>query len=410
MKKVVITSYARTPIGAFLGGLKTVPVEELASMAIKEALKRSSLESDQIDEVICAHVISSADCGNIARVAALKAGLAEDTPGYTINRICASGIQAVASAAMQIMTGNAETVMVAGAESLSRVPYYLPLQARYEGFRVNNSLLKCANEEHAVYCQPADQYPGISSMGITAENVVEKTGISRVDQEAYAFRSQQRTSAAVERGRLAEEIFPVEIKLRKETLIVEKDEHPRPGTSPEALAKLRPCFKPESEGGTVTAGTSSGLNDGGAAIVVMSEEKCLAMGLKPLAYVEEFSAHAVNPYYMGLGPVGAIEKLLQKTGLSFDDIDILEINEAFAGQVLGCMKELGQYMDSPLYERLNPNGGAIALGHPLGMTGVRIVGSCAFEFKHNTAAKYAIASACIGGGQGFALLLRNPNK
>lgn len=409
MKRVVITSFARTPIGAFLGGLKTVPVEELAAMTIKEALKRSDLQPDQIDEVICAHVISSADCGNIARVAALKAGLDESTPGYTINRICASGIQAVASAAMQIMTGNADIIMVAGAESLSRVPYYLPLNARYEGLKINNKVLKCANEEHAVYCQPADLYPGIVSMGITAENVVSKIGISRADQEAFAVRSQQRAKEAMENGRFAEEIIPVEIKMRKETLIVEKDEHPRPGTTLEALARLRPCFKNADEGGTVTAGTSSGVNDGGAALVVMSEDKCLELGLKPLAYVEEFSSNAVSPYYMGLGPVGAIEKLLKKTGLTYDDIDILEINEAFAGQVLGCMKEMGHYMDSPLYERLNPNGGAVALGHPLGMTGVRIVGSCAFEFKHNTDAKYAIASACIGGGQGFALLLRNPN-
>lgn len=403
MKKVVIVDAVRTPVGAYLGALKTVPVEELATLAVNEILKRTDLSGTHVDEVILGHVISSADAGNIARVTALAAGL-ESTPAFTVNRICASGIQAVISAAMEIQTGNADVIIAGGAESLSRVPYYLPLSVRYEGFRNMNKTLKCANEEHAKYCQPVKLYPGIDSMGITAENIVEKYHISREDQDLFAYNSQMKAKRAMESGRFAEEIVPVEVKTKKESVIVKDDEHPRPGTTLEALSKLKPAFK---ENGTVTAGNSSGLNDGAAAILMMSEDKCKELGLKPMAYVGEYGSSAISPYIMGMGPVEAIQKLLKRTNLRLSDIDLLEINEAFAGQMLGVCTELGNYMGTPLHDRLNVNGGAVALGHPLGMSGARLITTLVYEFRHRDA-KYAIASACIGGGQGLALLLEKP--
>lgn len=400
MKRVVITSFARTPIGAFLGDLKEVRVQDLAVIAVKEALKRSGLNNHQVDGVVMGHVISTPDCGNIARVAALQAGLDETTPGFTVNRICGSGIQAVISAAQEIRTGVSDVVIAGGAESLSRVPYYLPLSARYEGLRNLNKTLLCSNEEYACHAAPEDVYP-IKSMGETAENIVAKYSISREDQDLFAYQSQMKAKKAVESGRFAEEIVPVELKTKKDVVIVDKDGHPKPDTTLEKLARLKPAFKKD---GTVTAGNSSGMNDAAAAVVLMTEEKCQSLGLKPLVYVDECAYAGVDPRIMGMGPVPAIRKLLKKKGLTLEDIDILEINEAFAAQVLGCCMELGNYIGTPLYERLNPNGGACALGHPLGMTGVRLVGTTALEMGHR-GSRYGIASACIGGGQGIALLL-----
>lgn len=407
MKKIVITSAVRTPVGAFLGGLKTVPVQDLAALAVKEAVGRSNLGAADVDDVVMAHVISSADTGNLARHTALLAGLDLDTPGYCVNRICGSGIQAVISASQELMCNDELSVVVAaGAESLSRVPYYLPLNSRYEGFRNMNKALLCSNDEYARNSQPPHLYADIDSMGTTAENIVEKYNISREDQDQFAYDSQMKAKAAIESGRFAEEIIPVEVKSRKDSVIVDKDEHPRPNTTLEGLAKLRPAFKKD---GTVTAGNSSGMNDAAGALVVMTEDKCNELGLKPMAYVEDYSVTALDPRIMGMGPVGSINKLLKKTGLTLEEIGVLEINEAFAGQTLGCLIELGNYIGTPLYKNLNPNGGAVALGHPLGMTGIRLVGTICHEFNH-TDTKYGIASACIGAGQGLALLLRNPNN
>ncbi len=404
MKRVVITSYARTPIGAFLGGLKEVPVEELATIAVKEAIKRSNLSREDIDEVVLGHVISTADAGNLARVVALTSGLKEETTGLTVNRICGSGIQAVISAAQEIQTNTSNVVIAGGAESLSRVPYYLPLETRYQGLRNLNKTLLCSNEEYARHTQPDNIYGPIASMGMTAENIVELKGIPREDQDYFAYESHMKAAKAMSNGRFAEEIVPVEIKTKKGSIIIDKDEHVRPDTNLEKLAKLKPAFK---AGGTVTAGNSSGMNDAAAALVLMSEEKCLALGLKPLAYVNEYAFTGIDPRIMGLGPVEAIKKTLYKSGLSLKDIDLLEINEAFAGQVLGCLKELGNYMGNPLFERLNVNGGACALGHPLGMSGARLVGTVCQEFQHRDV-RYGIASACIGGGMGIAVLLEKP--
>jgi len=405
MEKIVITSAARTPVGAFLGDLKTVPVQELASIAIKEAVKRSNLKPTDVDDVVLGHVISSADTGNLARHAALLAGLDLNTPAFCVNRICGSGIQAVATAAQELMCNSDMDVAIAGgAESLSRVPYYLPLSVRYDSFKNMNKGLLCSNEEYAKNSQPQSLYSDIDSMGITAENIIEKYNISREDCDQFSYESQMKAKKAIESGRMAEEIIPVEVAHRKETVIVSQDGHPRPQTTMEALEKLRPAFKKD---GIVTAGSSSGLNDAAAALVLMTEKKCKELGLKPMAYVEHVGIDALDPRIMGMGPVGAINKVLKKAELKLEDIGLLEINEAFAGQVLGCLKELGNYIGTPLYKNLNVNGGAVALGHPLGMSGARLVGTICHEFKYSDA-KYGIASACIGGGQGIALLLRRP--
>ena len=404
MKRYVITSFARTPAGAFLGDLKEVPVQDLASLTIKEAVSRSGITAQEVQGVVLGHVMGTPEAANIARFALLQAGLDEETPGYTVNRICGSGIQAVISAVQEMEGCGYDVAIAGGAESLSRVPYYLPLETRYQPLRNGSSKLLCSNERMAQTASPLGRYPFIESMGITAENIVERYGISREDQDRFAYDSQMKAKKAVESGRFAEEIVPVEIKTRKGITVISKDGHPRPETTLEGLATLKPAFK---KGGTVTAGNASGMNDAAAAMVIMTEDKANSLGLKPLAYIGGYAFHGVDPTVMGLSPIGAIQKLLKKSQLTLDEIDLLEINEAFAGQVLGCCKDLGNYLGSALYERLNVNGGACALGHPLGMSGARLVGTIAYEFKHREA-RYGIASACIGGGMGIALLLEKP--
>jgi len=400
MQKVVITSFARTAVGAYCGALKTVPVEDLAALVVKEALKRSGIENTDVDGIVLGHVVASPDAPNLARSAALLNGL-EKTPGLTLNRICGSGIQAIVSAAQQLQTGGGEIMVAGGAEALSRIPYYLPLSVRYEGFYRGNKGLKCADANTHANSQPQSIYSDIQHMGDTTENIVAKYNISREEQDLFAYNSQMRAKAAMESGRFATEIVPVEIKNRKGSILVDTDEHPRPDTTLESLAQMKPVFK---KGGSVTVGNSSGANDGAAALVLMTEEKCQEMGLKPLAYVLDYGISALDPRYMGLGPVSAIQQVLKKTGLKLAEIDLLEINEAFAGQVLGCLKELDFYFDSPLYQRLNVNGGGVSLGHPLGCSGARITGTLAYELELRQG-RYGISSACIGGGQGIALLL-----
>ncbi len=403
MKKYVITSFARTAIGAFMGGLKEVPVQDLAALTIKEAVKRSNLGSKDVGGVVLGHAISTADAGNLGRLAPLMAGLDDGTPGFTVNRICGSGIQAVISAVQEMQGGDLDIAVAGGAESLSRVPYYLPMETRYKPLRNGNTTLYCSNEMYARNCQPLDRFPALN-MGLTGENVVAHHNISREDQDLFAYQSQMKAKAAMDSGRFAEEIVPVEIKTRKGIAYFDVDEHPRPEVTLESLAKMKPAFKKD---GSVTAGNASGMNDAAAALVIMTEEKAKSLGLKPLACIGSYAISGIDPAIMGLGPVGAIQKLLKKTDLSLEDIDLLEINEAFAGQVLGCLKELGNYIGTPLYDRLNVNGGAVALGHPLGMSGARLVGTIAYEFQHRKEARYGIASACIGGGMGIALLLEN---
>jgi len=403
-KKVVITSAARTPIGAFMGGLRTVPAETLAGTAINEALKRSGIEDRSIvDDVILGHVESSGEAPNIARIAALLAGGMEHVPGYTVNRICGSGIQAVANAYLQIRTGIDEIVVGGGVENMSRAPYYLPLEARYQGLKIGDKSLLDTNSTIQRNTAPYSTWR-IKHMGHTAEKIIRQYEISRNDSDRFAYDSQMKCQNAMERGRFMREIVPVQVPVNKgEVMTVNNDEHPKPQTTMEGLEKLKSVFE---EDGTVTAGNASGLNDGAAALVLMSLDKAEALGQKPMVEIVDFTVSGLDPTVMGLGPVYSIQKLLKKVNMNMEDIDVYEINEAFAGQVCACLKALGMYFDTKLYQRVNPNGGAVALGHPLGCTGGRLLTTAAFELLEK-GKEYAIVSACIGGGMGIAMLIKN---
>ena len=403
LEQIVIVGAARTPVGAYLGDLKTVPVEELGRIALEEAIKRAGIEKEDIDEVIVGHVTGSQTTNNLGKIIGINAGLKESSTGFTVNRICGSGFQAAISAVQELQLMNRSFIAAGGAESLSRSEYYLPASVRYEGFRMGDSKLIDANDEGH---RSASGYPNkdITHMGITAELVVEKYGITREEQDQFAYHSQMKAKEAIEAGYFAQEIVPVEIKSRKGVTIVDKDGHPKPNTTVEALATLKPVFK---KGGTVTAGNASGLNDGGAFEIFTKESIAKERNLEVMAKVVGYAITGCDPRLMGLGPVSAIQTVLAENNLTLADIDILEINEAFAGQTLGCLKELGNYPGTELYDRLNPYGGAVALGHPLGMSGARILTSLCYQFKNNPSKKYAIGSACIGGGMGIAMLLEN---
>lgn len=404
---IVIVGAARTPIGAYLGGLKTVPSSELGAIALKEAIKRAGLANEEIEEVIAGQAMGTQEESNIGRVIGLKAGLGQYSTGMTTNRVCGSGIQSAISAVQELMTMDMDFIAAGGVESLSRSEYYLPLEARYEGFKAGNFTVIDANLALHINTQPNDDYPEIHHMGDTAEKVAERYTITREEQDAFAVDSQRKAAQAIDSGRLAQEIVSVEVKDRKGSVtIVDTDEHPRPGMDMERLARLKPVFRKDGKG-TITAGNSSGLNDGAAFEIFTKSSVAKERGLDVMAKIVDFAVSGCDPNVMGLGPVYAINKVLAQNDLTLEEIDILEINEAFAAQMLGCMKELGIKPGSELYERLNPNGGAIALGHPLGMSGARILTSICYEFKNHPEKKYAIASACIGGGQGIALLLEN---
>ncbi|MER2173376.1 MAG: thiolase family protein [Carnobacterium sp.] len=404
---IVIVGAARTPIGAYLGGLKTVPTGELGAIALKEAIKRAGLTNEEIDEVIAGQAMGTQEESNIGRVIGLKAGLRQQSTGMTVNRICGSGIQSAISAAQELMTMDVDFIAAGGVESLSRSEYYLPLESRWEGFKAGNFNIIDANLALHMHAQPNAEYPEVHHMGDTAEKIAEKYTITREEQDAYAMDSQRKAAQASESGRLAQEIISVEVKGRKGNItVIDADEHPRPGTNMESLARLKPAFRKDGKG-TITAGNASGLNDGAAFEIFTKASIAKERGLDVMAKIVDFAIAGCDPNVMGLGPVYAINKVLAQNDLKLEDIDILEINEAFAAQILGCMKELGIESGSKVYNRLNPNGGAVALGHPLGMSGARIITSLCYEFKNHPEKKYAIASACIGGGQGIALLLEN---
>ena len=402
MEKCVITSAVRTPVGSYLGSLKTVPAQHIAKVAIRAAVDRSSLGTDSVEQVIMGHVLPSADAPNIARVAALLAGLSESTPGYTIDRQCGSGLQAVINATQEIQTGNADIVVAGGVDNMSRALYFLPPSVRYEGFRMGNVKVFDAFSHAVEHTQPPELYPNLN-MGLTAENVAARHQISREDQDRFALDSQNKAVAAIRDGKFKDEIVPLEISQKKGTVVFDTDEYPRPDTTLESLAKLKPAFLKD---GSVTAGNASGMNDGASAVVVMSEKKCNKLGLKPLASVVSYAVTGLDPKVMGLGPVSAIKSVLNKTGLKLEDIDLFEINEAFSAQSLGVLKELDMYMGSSLYSRVNVNGGAVALGHALGSSGSRILTTLIYELRRR-GGKYGIASLCIGGGQGIAMLVEN---
>ncbi|MPM54060.1 Acetyl-CoA acetyltransferase [bioreactor metagenome] len=338
----------------------------------------------------------------MARCAALIAGVPEETPAFTVDRQCASSLQAVQSACYEINAEEADIVIAGGVEVMSRMTYYLPPSSRYEPLRLGDKPLYDTFSHGVTIVQPQAKYPG-TNMGITAENVAERYHITREEEDAFSVDSQRKMKEAQDAGRFKEEIFPFEVQQRKGSFIFDTDEHPKPDTTMESLGRLRPCFK---DGGVVTAGNSSGMNDGASAVVIMTEEKAKELGVKPLVRIVGTSSAGVDPRYMGLGPVPAIRKLLKKTGLALSNIDLFELNEAFAAQSLGCLKELGMDMGTELYSRVNVNGGAIAHGHALANSGTRILTTMIYELKRRNG-RYGLASLCIGGGQGMAILVEN---
>lgn len=394
MRHAVIIDGVRTAIGRMGGTLKDVEVEFLAAKVMQEVVLRSGLDGETIDQVIWGHAKQSSDNPNVARLAALRAGLPIDVPGYTVHRQCASGLQAINSAAQEIMCGLSDVVLAGGAESMSTAPYYLR-KARY-GYEAGNAELVDPNTESQPRAQPIEVY-GHLTMGLTAENLAVKYEISREEQDEFALASQEKAAAAIAAGKFAAEIVPYELKRKKETLLFSEDEHPRL-TSSDKLAALKPVFK---QGGTVTAGNSSGRNDGASALLVMAEEVAIQRGLQPRMRIVAQASAGVSPEVMGIGPAPSTRKALKQAGLTLADIDLIELNEAFAAQALACVKELG--IDQ---KKLNVNGGAIALGHPLGGTGAILVTKLMNELERR-GGRYGLVTLCIGGGQGTTTIFEN---
>lgn len=388
-EEIVIVSAARTAIGRFGGTLKETNTGIMGAHVIQEVIKRAGLTPNLIDEVIMGEVRQTTESSNMARVAALRAGIPVEATAYTVNRLCASGMQAVASGAQQIIFGQAEIVVAGGAENLSRAPFYL----RNSRFGEGNPTLVDSNLENGQ--QPMEIYGPHLGMGITAENVAEKYKISREEQDVFAYKSQQKAAAAIENNTFVEEITPIEVMQKKNKVVLERDEFPRE-TTIEKLSTLRPVFK---EGGTVTAGNACGRNDGAAALLIMTRKKAEELGCKPLAKIKDWATAGVSPEIMGIGPVPAVKKLLERTRMKIADFGLIELNEAFAAQALGVIQEL--QLDE---DRINVNGGAIALGHPLGATGARIMITLLYEMRRRME-KFGLATLCIGGGQGMAIAL-----
>ncbi|PIT22981.1 acetyl-CoA acetyltransferase [Snodgrassella communis] len=390
MTKTVIVSAARTAIGSFNGSLATVNAIDLGKTVIDEALKRAALDAGLVNEVIMGNVLQAGLGQNPARQAALGAGIPSTVPAFTINKVCGSGLKSVVLATQSILAGDNDVVVAGGMENMSQAPYLLGSKARW-GLKMGNAELYDTMVNDGLTCATNHYH-----MGITAENIAEQYAISRQEQDELALRSQQLATQAINNGEFAEEIVPVTISSRKGDIIFKQDEYPKADTSLEGLAKLRPAFKKE---GTVTAGNSSGINDGAAAIVLMSEAKAKELGLKPLAYIRSYASGGVDPSVMGLGPVPATRLALQKAALELSDIDLIEANEAFAAQFLGVGRELNFDMD-----KTNIHGGAIALGHPIGASGARILVTLLYSMLHRDK-QLGLATLCIGGGQGTTVIL-----
>lgn len=386
--KIVLVSGARTAIGSFGGSLKDFKAQELGAIAIKEAVKRAGLEPSDIDEVVYGCVGQVAEDAFIARTAALGAGIPYTSTAITVNRLCSSGLQSIVTASMEIKDGFCDIAVAGGVESMTNLPFYLR-KARY-GYRMGHGELE--DGLITILSDPLTR----DHMGITAENVAKKYEITREEQDEYAAKSQQKAEAAIKAGLFKDEIVPITVKVnKKEERIFDTDEHCRFGTTVEKLAKLRPAFKQD---GSVTAGNSSGINDAGAAVVVMKESEALKRGIKPLVRIAGYAAAGVDPAYMGTGPIPAVKKLLAKTGLTLNDIGLIELNEAFASQSLACINELGLNADI-----VNVNGSGISLGHPIGASGCIITIKLMNEMIRRNV-KYGISTLCIGGGQGLAVL------
>jgi acetyl-CoA C-acetyltransferase len=386
----VILSGCRTPIGSFGGAFKEVSAVELGSVAVREALRRAELRPEQVDEVVLGCVLQAGQGMNPARQVSIRAGIPDSVPAYTVNKVCGSGLKAVMLAAQAVRCGDAELVVAGGIENMSQAPYLLP------GARWGQRLGHGEVQDHMIHEGLTDVFNGYH-MGITAENLVAKYGISRADQDAFAAESQHRAEAAIGQGRFKEEVVPVPVALKKgEAKLVDSDEYPRAGTTVELLAKLKPAFKPD---GSVTAGNASGLNDGAAALVVTSAERARSLGRAPLGRIVSYAAAGVDPKIMGIGPVPAVRKALERAGLGAEQIDLFELNEAFAAQSLAVLRELK--LDPT---RVNVHGGAVALGHPIGASGARILVTLLHALKAR-GARRGLASLCIGGGQGVALVV-----
>ncbi len=393
MQKVVICEPLRTAVGSFGGTLKNTSTAELGSTVVKEILSRTGIDPKEIDDCIMGNILSAGQGMNISRQVAISSGLPVEIPAFTINRACGSGVQTVANAAQAIKAGDAEVIIAGGVENMNLAPYYLK-NARY-GYRLNapddgiidgmlcDGLMDVFNDYH---------------MGVTAENLAEKYDIGRVEQDEFAYNSQMKCKAAMDAGKFNDEIVPVLIPQRKsDPIAFDTDEHPRGDTTVETLSKLRAAFKKD---GTVTAGNASGINDGAAALLVTSEEKASDLGLKPVASIVSYAVAGVDPSIMGIGPVPAMQKALDKAGLSLDDIDLFELNEAFAAQSLAVLRDIPIPQD-----KLNVNGGAIALGHPVGASGTRLLVTLLHEMKKRDDAKLGLATLCIGGGMGIAMIV-----
>ena len=388
-KKVVLAGACRTAIGKMGGTLSTTPAADLGAIVIKEALNRAGVPADKVDQVYMGCVIQAGLGQNVARQASIKAGIPVEAPAMTINIVCGSGLNCVNMAAAMIQAGEADIVVAGGMENMSMAPYALK-NARY-GYRMGNAPMVDTMVNDALWDVFNDYH-----MGITAENVAEQWGLTREQLDEFAAASQQKACAAIESGRFKDEIVPVEVKQKKTTVVFDTDEGPRPGTTAESIAKLRPAFKKD---GIVTAGNASGINDGAAAVVVMSEEKAKELGVKPMATWVSGALGGVDPSIMGVGPVPATRKAMEKAGLTVADMDLIEANEAFAAQSLAVAHDLEFDMS-----KVNVNGGAIALGHPVGASGCRILVTLLHEMEKRDAKK-GLATLCIGGGMGCATIV-----
>ncbi len=388
-RKAVIVSAVRSAVGSFGGSLVGFPIHHLGGIVVKEAIERAGIEAGSVNEVIFGNVNSPAIILNVGREAALKAGVPIEVPGFTVNRQCGSSLQAINLACMMIYSHQADIVVAGGVENMSDYPYSL-YNARW-GLRYGDS--KLIDDAAATL---RDEESGMTS-GMSAENLVEKYVISREEQDQFAYESQMKAKAAIEAGRFKDEIIPIPVKTRKGMKPFEIDEYPKPDTTLESLSKLHAVFK---KGGTVTPGNSCGMNDGAAAVVIMSEEKALELGIKPMVSIVSFAVGSVDPMYFGEAPIIGVNMALEKAGLSLDQIDLIECNEAFSAQIIACEK--GLKWDR---KRLNVNGGAIALGHPLGATGAKLMTSLIYEMERRQSV-YGLTTLCTGGGMGVATIVR----
>lgn len=399
MPKAVIVSAVRTPIGRYGGALRDVSAVDMTALVVREAIGRAAVDPTLVDEVIMGHVLVNGETPNVARLGWLTAGFPIEVPAYTLDRQCSSGLQAILNASMTIEAGQAEVVVAGGVESMSNGEYYV-VGARW-GLRMGSTQFLDRFDRQMITVSAPDACGPVSGMIGTAENIAKKHGITREMQDKFALRSQRAAIEAIEAGKFDEEIVPVSVPQKKgPPLQVRRDEHPRADATLESLGALRPI-----QGGTVTAGNASGMNDGAAACVLMSEERALAAGKQILGRIVSWAAAGVHPHYMGLGPVPAVRKALQKADLRLDQIDLIEINEAFSVQALGVLREL-EVSD---FERVNVNGSGVSLGHPIGATGARMMVTLLHEMKRRRA-RYGLNTMCIGGGQGLAAIVEGSRR